>query len=66
MALDVVELDLQHPWFGPFAIRAERDVANQRVKRMRTQVLCQLRLIRAVDALDGLAQDLKVGIGEGR
>ena len=44
--------------FGPFAIRPEGDVADDRVERMAVDVLGELVLVESVGRLDRIAEDL--------
>src|SRR5437016_1332080 len=66
VALDVLELHLQHPRLRPFAVLAEGDFADDRVERMAAEVIGEPGLVEALRALDRLTQDLQVGVGEGR
>src|SRR5580704_8627454 len=66
MPFDVVKLDLQHARLGPFAIGTELNVANHRVEGVRPEIVRDFRLIGAPGFANGLTNDLKIGIGEGR
>src|SRR6266436_7783103 len=65
VALDVLELHLQHARLRSFAVLAEGDLSDDRVERMAADVIGELRLVEALGALDRIAQNLQVGVSKG-
>src|SRR5665213_524228 len=65
-ALDALVLDEQHLAFFPLAVVGEFHVARYRLERGGVDILRELGLVEAADLGDRVAQDLHLGIGEGR
>src|SRR5262245_39685630 len=66
IALDVLELHLQHARLRPFALRPKRYVADQSLERGFTDVIRQLVVVEGLGGRDRLLQHLKLGVAPGR
>ena len=61
IALDVLELDLEHARLRPFALRAERHVADQGLERGLADVIGELVVIEAFRRRDCLLAEPEAG-----
>src|SRR5215831_18320538 len=59
IALDPLELDLEHPRLRPFAILAEPHLAGDGIEAVAADVVSDLSLVEALRRLDGCAQHLQ-------
>src|SRR5262245_1017925 len=66
IALDVLELHLEHAGLRPFALGPEPHLADQRVERGLADVIGELVVVEAIRGRYRLLQDLKFGIAPGR
>src|SRR5438067_6272490 len=65
-SLDAVILHPDRPRLGPFAVRAEGDLALDRLEWMTVHVFGELVVIEGLGRGDRLLQDLQFTVGEGR
>src|SRR5580693_3004177 len=63
--VNVAVLHLQHPGYGPPALRPERDVANDRMHGVSVKECRELGIVDAASRADCRLHDLQVGITPG-
>src|SRR5208337_3515223 len=63
VALDVLELDQQHPLRGPLALGAELHVPDDGLECCFAQIIGKLLIIEALGCADGIAEHLEIGLG---
>ena len=66
MPLDVVILRPDRPRLGPFALRAEGDLALDRLERVAVHVFGELVVVERLGCGDRLFENLQFAVGEGR
>src|SRR5262249_17293511 len=66
VALDVLELDLQHARLRPFALGAEFHVADHGLEGAGADVVAELGIIEALGPFDRLRQHLQLGVAPRR